>query len=94
MTPEDKSRRAQAYMQMSTQCSGWAHLKEFLDGRIADAEKTVLGKPWQMSDMQDTAERQLAQTHVWAFRFVLKHVDKEIKAEMDKLAKADQGDSS
>ncbi len=91
MTPEDKSRRAQAYMQMSTQCSGWKHLKEFLDGRIAKAEKVVLGKEWQMSDMQDTAKRQLAQTHAWTFKFVLKHVDDSIKEEMDKLAKANQG---
>lgn len=95
MTPEEihKSNRANAYMQMTTQSEGWKYLKAELQELISKSEKIVLRKQWNMADMSDTGKRQVAQVEARAFRCILEHVQNAIDKEMDKRAKANQGDS-
>ncbi len=93
LSPEDKSRRAVAYMQMSTQSDGWKYLRIWLEECIATEKKAVFRKGWQLSDIKDTARRQLAQTQAWTYNEVIKHVDAEISNEVEKREQARQGDA-
>lgn len=94
ISPEDKTRRAAAYMQMSTQSTGWKYLRVWLEENVQEAvSEFVDNKSWLLSDDETTARIYRAQTRAWAYNKVMKHVDEEIKIEIEKREKASQGDS-
>ena len=94
ISPEDKSRRAAAYMQMSTQSDGWKYLRIWLEEKV---QETISGyideKHWLLSDEEKTSRIYRAQTRAWAYNKVMKHVDTEISNEVENREQARQGDA-
>ena len=94
ISPEDKSRRAAAYMQMSTQSDGWKYLRIWLEEKVQGAISGFIEeKKWLLSDEEKTSRVYRAQARAWAYNEVMKHVDKEISNEVENREKARQGDA-
>ncbi len=93
ISPEDKSRRAAAYMQMSTQSDGWKYLRIWLEDKVQDAIGGFIDENnWLLSDDEKTSRIYRGQVRARAYNKVMKHVDKEISNEVENREKARQGD--